>query len=198
MYKLVQFILISIIASSFVSCSKKSPDNSSLGDNQGRGNQDESSDQFKPKECRQQKIVKILNSGNNIISRMRVENTLVNWNLESGEEFKTLKTLVMPNKISPDGKFMLRQVSFQKYQIFPFSIDEKTNISSFKINAASEPAPKVDFSVNNLITIVFRPYEQGLKKKVLIYSLTDKKFIYSFTSKNIYTKLIIIGYIVYM
>lgn len=138
------------------------------------------------KACQNQQVLKVLDNGIDIISRLRDSNHIVSWDYDSREENHKLYTPALPLKISPDGQYLLRQISFRKFQILDLASSASYSRSTITINAVEEPAPEVSFSRNSkYLTLLFKPYGAGLTKQVVVYDIERSEMVLSLTEKEI-------------
>jgi hypothetical protein len=167
------------------SCSKGKSDNSvdPVRATRGAGN----SSGLKVKSCHQQKILKILNNAKSVISRKSSGRSLVKWNINSGKESQKFSTPINPDQISNQGNYLLRKVSYSKYQVLKFNDKITHSLANINLNSFDKPAPKVNFSQKGeFISFLYRPYVRGLKKQIQIYSLRQKRSVFNLVTDNIY------------
>jgi len=170
---------------SIYSCSKGESDNSvdPVRATRGAGN----SSGVKVKSCHQQKILKILNNAKSVISRKSSGRSLVKWNINSGKESQKYSTPINPDQISNQGNYLLRKVSYSKYQVLQFNDKVTHSLANINLNSFDKPAPKVNFSQKGkFISFLYRPYVRGLKKQIQIYSLRQKRSVFNLVTENIY------------
>lgn len=167
-----------------VSCAEKGSSNEEGYDSIAVGSEDKVKKESKPTKnstCRDQKILKILDNGRNIISKIEGEtNKLINWDLSSGQLVDSLSTPLLPSVISRDGSLLIRKVSYRKYQVMNYSYGSNEIFFTITINAIIEPAPEVSFSPNGkYILFKYRPYISGHSKKVAVYSLKYRDIVFT-------------------
>ena len=188
--QLRQSCFAALIISLFVSCGGSESSSSSGNDGgPGAGQQDRdiNNDQDGPKVCQGSRVLKVLENGRNIISRLTSDrNVIVNWKVSSGKKVSVLDFPVNPYAVSPEGKYIIRQIDYRKYQIIRLG-DNKRNFNKvITLNAAYSPMPKLEFSADgeNLV-LNYRPYAQGYSHQIDIYNLRQERIISSMTARNI-------------
>lgn len=179
-----------IIFITFFSCghSEQGSGDSGLPSSQSRGqNADNNGDLQDRKLCESSRVLKVLDNGKNVISRLgRDTNVIVKWNIITGKKESSLNFPVNPYLIGPNGKFIVRRIDFRKYQVIKLRNNKSDFNKIITLNAAYSPMPKLSFSPDgeNLV-LNYRPFGQGYSKQIDIYSLSKERITFSFNAKNI-------------
>lgn len=165
-----------------------SPSSDITGPRPDRGgqNSDEQNDSEDERVCRAARIIKVLDNGKNIISRMAFDRSkIVNWNVNNGKVVSSLSFPVNLYAVSPSGDYILRRINYKRYQLIKFGDREKYS-RVITINATYEPMPKLDFSPDGKFLVMnYVPVGQNYSHKIDIYSLEQEKFTSSLIAKNI-------------
>lgn len=190
-----------LVLSTLVSCSGKDGARSGkpeVNANSGPGNgddfptRDEQGDNtpHNPKLCKGARVLKVLDSGKEVVSRLTKDsNRIINWNIYSGKTLSSLNFPVNPYEISPDGKYLIRQISYKKYQIITFTKNGEEGFFNkvISLNAAYEPMPRLSFSADSkYLLFSYRPYAQGYSHQIEVYSLDEEKVVSSLRTKNVF------------
>lgn len=173
-----------------VSCGEKNSGDSSGGPGAGSqdtDNRDEQNNPSGPKVCKDARILKVLDNGNNVISRLTTDkNKIINWQINNGKEVSSLDFPVNPYDVSPDGEYIIRRINYKKYQVIKFGENKNRFNRVITINAAYDPMPKVEFSPDGEFLIMnYRPFAQGYSHRIDIYNLDQERFVSAMNAKNI-------------
>lgn len=140
-----------------------------------------------PKVCKDARILKVLDNGNNVISRLTSDkNKIVNWNIIDGKEISSLNFPVNPYRVSPDGNYIIRRISYKKYQIIKFGENKDRFNRVITLNAAYDPMPKLNFSADSKFLVMnYRPFAQGYSHRIDIYNLEKEEFVSAMNGRDI-------------
>lgn len=190
LFKLVhQAFMVTIFITLLLSCGKSgSEDPISSGDgNQGGQNQEEQNVPVDSDLCVNARILKILDSGKNIISRLSSDRSqIIKWNVINGKKISSLNFPVNPYQISPDGKYIIRRINYKKYQLIKFVQNKGYFSRVITLNAAYSPMPSLEFSADSeYLVMKYSPFAQGGGQRIDIYSLEKEIFISTLNNRNI-------------
>jgi hypothetical protein len=176
-----------LFSSCLIACGPQSASNSIATGGAGPRGPSRPDSPNEPKVCRSTKVLQVLNNGRNIVSRLiSDENKIVNWNLEDEREFSTLDFPVQPYRVGPDGRYIIRQINFKKFQVIKFGDNKRTLSKLINVNAAFEPMPSVEFSANGeQLILSYRPFAQGTSHRFDIYDLEKDSFESSLTTRDV-------------
>lgn len=166
----------------------KSEDSSSpRTQNPDRDNQSHQGSPNGTKICKDARIIKILDNGKSIISRLSNDrDKIIKWSLISGKKVSSLDFPVNPYEVSPDGRYIIRRINYKKYQLIKFGQKKGRYSKVITLNAAYDPMPKLEFSIDGEFLIInYRPFAQGDGQRIDIYSLEKEVFVSAINDRNI-------------
>ncbi len=128
-----------------------------------------------PKVCQSGKVLKILDNGHHVMSSLvgAKKNTAL-WDSENGKLDKEIESLSRFHSVSVNGKFILRKISSQKYQLIS-GVNQARPIIRFNTNGY---IPTFYFSKDERYLVAkYRPAYNFAKDQITVYDLKTNHFL---------------------
>lgn len=137
--------------------------------------------------CKSTQVLDISRNGRAILSAVNsTENRggIVTWDLRSKEVKAQYRFKISFEKTSPDGKYLIKQLSRNKYQVLSFSNNRIAYSSMLRTNSIK--APKMDFSLDSKYVLInSQPIGSNNLNQFDIFDIERKRFVRSFRAVGI-------------
>lgn len=137
--------------------------------------------------CKSTQILDISRNGRSILSAVNTKEQIggiVSWDIRSKEIWAEYRYQLSFQKTSPDGKFLIKELSRNRYQVLSFWNNRITYSAMIRTNSIN--APKLDFTLDSKYVLInSQPIGTDDLNQFDIFDIQKKRFVKSFRARGI-------------